>query len=244
MKEVLWEINVDDVTVGKRARKSLGSLDALERSIERLGVMQPIGITPSGELIFGARRLQASKNLGRETIPARVFDINADDPVKALQMERAENEHRLDLTPSEKVALAKRIEEALGNRQGQRTDIKGAELPQNFGEVSSPKERESSAVAADAVGWNRETYRQAKSVVESGNEKLIQQMDSKEKSVSAAYEEARPRPKSKTFKITLYRKPEEDAELLITKAGNEYCTELACALLKMAGHKVDLEGCD
>jgi hypothetical protein len=46
--------------------------------------------------------------------------------------ERAENEGRLDLTPSEKVALGMRIEEALAGRQGQRTDLK---LPQNFAEV-------------------------------------------------------------------------------------------------------------
>jgi hypothetical protein len=88
--------------------------------------------------------------------------------------ERAENEGRLDLTPSEKVALGMRIEESLAGRQGQRTDLKPEQLPQNFGEVKSPKERESSAIAAKAVDMNRETYRQAKVVVESGNEQAIQ----------------------------------------------------------------------
>ncbi len=228
------QVKVSEIVVGKRARVGYGNLDSLERSIGTLGVMQPIGITPDKKLIFGGRRLQACKNIGLETIPARVFDLGADDLAMALKMERDENDQREDLTPSEKVALGERIEEALGNRRGQRTDL---EHTQNFAEVPKGETRD---IAAQAVGWNRETYRQAKSVVKGGNEELIQQMDSKKKSVSAAYKEARPRPKSKTFKITLYRKPEDDAELLLTKGGSEYCTALALALLKMAGHNIDL----
>jgi hypothetical protein len=69
---------------------------------------------------------------------------------------------------SEKVELARRIEEALGKRQGQRTDLKPKEeLPQNFAEVKPGIETRD--IAAKAVGMNRETYRQAKAVVDSGN---------------------------------------------------------------------------
>lgn len=113
--------------------------------------------------------------------PVRIFDIDADDPVKALQMEREENEHRLDLTPSEKVELARRIEESLAGRRGSNqyqqkglpvkmpdtSPVIEKELPQNFGEAKH--DTESSAIAAKAVGMNRETYRQAKAVVDSGN---------------------------------------------------------------------------
>lgn len=58
---------------------------------------------------------------------------------------------------SEKVELARRIEEALGNRQGQRTDLKPkeelvADLPQV---KPGAKTRD---IAAKAVGMNRETY--------------------------------------------------------------------------------------
>lgn len=72
----------------------------------------------------------------------------------------------MDLTPSEKVEVARRIEEITGNRQGQRTDLKAeieqAEQPrQNFAEVNKDNRR-SSAIAAKAVDMNRETYRQAK----------------------------------------------------------------------------------
>ncbi|OPY58474.1 MAG: hypothetical protein A4E55_00880 [Pelotomaculum sp. PtaU1.Bin035] len=62
-------------------------------------------------------------------------------------------------------------------------------LVQNFVQVESGKK--TCEIAAEAVGMNRETYRQAKKVVESGNQEIIQAMDSGEKSISAAYESVR-----------------------------------------------------
>ena len=150
------EVKISEIIVENRARVAMGWLDSLERSIEQVGVLQPIGITPDKKLIFGARRLQACKNLGMETIPVRIFDINADDPITALRMEREENEHRKDLTPSEKVELARRIEEALAGRRGGDTSKGEQRNPQNIAEW---KGKESRDIAAKAVGMNRETYR-------------------------------------------------------------------------------------
>jgi len=262
----MMEVNIDEIIVQDRIRQNNGWLDSLERSIQQVGVIQPIGITSDKHLIFGGRRLQACRNLGLKTIPVRVFDIAADDPITALRMEREENEHRMDLTPSEKVEVAKRIEEAVGNRQGRRTDLKPEQLPQNFGEVKTPKEKESSAIAAKAVDMNRETYRQAKAVVESGDDKLIHQMDTGEKSIHAAYKSIpkaeppkptiKPQPQPKelaktpqkepfkptSFIITLNSNPESDAAILLSKGGNEYCTKLAIAILKAAGHSIAIDG--
>lgn len=252
------EVNINEIIVQDRIRQNNGWLDSLERSIEQVGVLQPIGITPDKHLIFGGRRLQACKNLGLKTIPVRIFDIAADDPIAALRMEREENEHRMDLSVSEKIEIAKRIEEVLGNRRGQRTDL---QPPQNIGEVNSPKDKESSAIAAKAVDMNRETYRQAKTVVDSGQQNIIQAMDSGVKSINAAYREVKkqePPPQSQptptikppealktkmqslTFTITLCRNPEDDADALLSKGGSEYCTKLAMALLKAAGHNVEI----
>lgn len=230
------EIKVSEVIVENRVRQNYGSLDSLERSIQMMGVLQPIGITSDKKLMFGGRRLQACKNIGKETIPVRIFDIDADDPVVALRMEREENEHRLDLTPSEKVEIAMRIEKALAGRQGQRTDLQPV---QNFAQVNpGTKTRD---IAAKAVDMNRETYRQAKTVVKSGNTNVIQQMDSGEKSIHAAYQEVKnpEQSKPKTFEITLFNNPQDDARLLLEKGGKDYCTELGIALLKAAGHNID-----
>ncbi|WP_041284701.1 hypothetical protein [Desulfoscipio gibsoniae] len=67
---------------------------------------------------------------------------------------------KLHLTPSEKVELARRIEEALGGRQGS-NQYQRKEDPQNFAEAQKGESRD---IAAKAVGMNRETYRQAKAV--------------------------------------------------------------------------------
>lgn len=251
------EVNINEIIVQDRIRQNNGWLDSLERSIEQVGVLQPIGITPDKHLIFGGRRLQAAKNIGLTTIPVRVFNIAADDPIAALRMEREENEHRMDLTPSEKVEIAKRIEESLEGRRGS-NQYQQKEVPQNFADAKPGIE--SREIAAKAVDMNRETYRQAKAVVESGQQDIIQAMDSGEKSINAAYreikeqrtEQASPRPHShqalppqpraklRTFTITLYRNPSDDAEVLLMKGGQDYCTKLAMALLKAAGHNVEI----
>ena len=251
----MMELNTDEIIVQSRIRQNKGWLDSLERSIQQVGVLQPIGITPDKHLIFGGRRLQACKNVGLKTIPVRVFDIAADDPISALRMEREENEHRMDLTPSEKVEIAMRIEGACAGRQGQRTDLQPR---QNFAEVeigTRPRD-----IAAKAVDMNRETYRQAKAVVNSGNEEVIQQMDTGEKSINAAYKsvskvaiipdlktiltrtpeyEPSPEPfKTKTFKIIFHSNPDDDARELLSIGGKEYCTKLALAILRSAGHSI------
>lgn len=254
------EININEIIVQDRIRQNNGFLDSLERSIQQVGVLQPIGITTDKHLIFGGRRLQACKNLGLTTIPIRVFDIAADDPVTALRMEREENEHRMDLTPSEKVEIAKRIEGAMEGRRG-RPKKDEEKNPPTLEELKSPKERESATIAAQAVDMKPETYRKAKAVVETGDDELIRQMDTGEKSIHAAYKSIPkpnpPKPTSKpqikepvnesskepfkpaSFIITLNNNPEADATTLLAKGGNDYCTKLAIALLKAAGHSIE-----
>jgi len=251
----MMEVNIDEIVIQDRIRQNNGWLDSLERSIQQVGVLQPIGITTDKHLIFGGRRLQACKNIGLKTVPVRIFDIAADDPIAALRMEREENEHRMDLTPSEKVEIAKRIEEAVAGRHGGDRKSTDKILP-----LEQPQGK-SATIAAKAVDMNRETYRQAKAVVDSGNEELIQQMDTGKKSINAAYKSIPkpnpPKPTSKpqikelvnespkepfkpaSFIITLNNNPEADATTLLAKGGNDYCTKLAIALLKAAGHSIE-----
>lgn len=218
-------MKISDVIIGDRVRTAPGWLDDLERSIERLGVLQPIGVTPGNELIFGYRRLMACKALGMEDIPARVIDVAADDPVTALRMEQAENNIRKDFTPSEKVEIARRIEEALAGRHG---GARGNDLP-----LDAPKGK-STDLAASAVGWSGETYRQAKKVAEEAPEEIRAKLDAGEMSVSAAYKSTRPK---KTFRITLKAR----AEATIKELGEKEATELARLILRACGHGVEIE---
>jgi len=223
-------VKISDVKIGDRVRSAPGWLDDLERSIEKLGVLQPIGVTPDSELIFGYRRLMACKALGMEEIPARVIDVAADDPVTALRMEQAENNIRKDFTPSEKVEIARRIEEALAGRHGSNQHKRKEECQK----IDTPPGR-SDDIAAKSVGWNRETYRQAKKVVEEAPPEVKAKVDAGEMSVSAAYKETRP--KKKTFRITL----KDRADATIKELGEEEATELARLILKACGHGVEIE---
>jgi ParB family chromosome partitioning protein len=140
-------MKISDITVGERARTSAGWLDDLQRSIEQVGVLQPIGVTPENELIFGHRRVMACQALGMEDIPARILDINPDDPAHVLRMEQAENNIRKDFTASERVEIARRIEEALAGRHGGDNT-----KTQTFAPCS--ERGMSRDIAAKSVGWS------------------------------------------------------------------------------------------
>ena len=133
--------------------------------------------------------------------------------------------------------IARRIEETLSGRQGgDRGNQYTGGKAQNFAECQQGESRD---IAAKAVGMNRETYRQAKAVVDSGNREAVERMD-KGEAVSRVYESVSKRPLPRTIKVVLYKNPTDDAEVLIAKGGADYCTKLGIALLKAAGHKVEL----
>ncbi len=79
-------------------------------------------------------------------------------------MEQTENNIRRDFTPEEKVEIARKIEEALGNRQGERTDL----------DIVLPKsdKGKSADIAAATVGMSGEQYRRIKVVMDSVVEPL------------------------------------------------------------------------
>jgi len=58
----LWQA-INSIKIGKRFRKDLGDIDALARSINEVGLLHPIVITPDGELLAGQGRLEACKKL-------------------------------------------------------------------------------------------------------------------------------------------------------------------------------------
>jgi len=166
-----------DIKVGSRHRNDMGDLTALAESVSLEGLLQPIGVTDRLELVFGERRLRATRDiLKKQTILARIVDVTS-----ILNGEYAENEIRKDFTPSERVAIAKAIERTVGNRQGQRTDQLRGKIPE-----VAPGTRTRENAAEKAGFGNDTTYRQAAKVVEAGTPKLIQAMDEGKVSISAA----------------------------------------------------------
>lgn len=89
-----------------------------------------------------------------------------------LEGEFAENEMRKDFTKSERVAIAAALEEEMGNRRGQRTDLPQDELSKMVSEV--PKEKETRNIVAKKAGLGSGiTFQQAKAVVDHGIDEVL-----------------------------------------------------------------------
>ena len=170
------DCRIELVQVEGRYRKEMGDIPKLARSIERLGLLQPIGIDSAYRLVFGERRLRAYQHLGRETIPARFINLDHN-----IEGEHDENEEREPFTTSERVAIGEAKERQLAGRKGQRTDI---QLPENFPEVPKGETRD---LAAQAAGFgNGKTYEQAKKVTHQAAPEIVEAMDSGALSINLA----------------------------------------------------------
>lgn len=95
---------VDSIRVGGRLRQDLGDLGELCESIESVGLLQPITITPDGALVCGARRLAAVKRLGWQTVKVWVTSTISNRLAQVLA-EQHENTLRKPFTPSEAAGL-------------------------------------------------------------------------------------------------------------------------------------------
>src|ERR1019366_9005918 len=171
---MLQQLRIADIKVGNRHRKEMGSLTSLADSIHQEGLLQPIGVTEKLELVFGERRLRATRDiLKKKTILARIVDVTS-----IIAGEYTENEIRKDFTVSERIGIAKTLEKQLPNRNG---------VPKARQKIDKLRgERTDDYVAEKAGFGNHETYRQAAKVVQNGTPRLIQAMDDGRVSISAA----------------------------------------------------------
>jgi N6-adenosine-specific RNA methylase IME4 len=167
------KIHIADVVIGERHRKDLGDLEQLAASIRAQGLLQPIGVTQDKVLVFGERRLRACAGiLGWTEIDARIVNVTS-----IAAGEHDEDEVRKAFTVSERVAILETISAEVERHQGARTD-----LGQKIGRSGRVADE-----AARLAGFgNRETARQAKTVVEHGAPELVEAVDNGEIAVSAA----------------------------------------------------------
>lgn len=102
-------VKIEDIKVKKRVRRDLGDLAALKESMHLYGLMNPITLNSSYELVAGERRLEAAKSLGWERINANVLDQNVSN-IRQLEMELEENNQRKEFTDEELLEGYKRLE--------------------------------------------------------------------------------------------------------------------------------------
>lgn len=170
------QMPIDDIRVGERYRSDMGDLQALADSIAKQGLLQPIGVTEDGLLVFGERRLCACRDvLGLAEVEVRIVNVTS-----IIEGEHDENEVRKDFTVSERLAIADAVRAKLGERQGQRTDQHTVNCP----EVPRGESRD---IAARKAGFGSgKTYERARSAVANAIEGIVEEMDAGKLSISAA----------------------------------------------------------
>jgi len=171
MKNTIVEVNISKIEIDNRHRKEMGDIEGLAQSIEELGLLQPIGITPDNRLIFGERRLRAYRDiLGRQTIPARIIEVKS-----VLLGQIAEDTMRKDYTVSERLAIVDALR-SFGHGGDRRSkQARNCEL-----------EKLTVHEAAKKVGFSKDGYFRAKKVAENGVPELVDAVDEGRLSVSAA----------------------------------------------------------
>ena len=93
------KLRIDQIITGERDRSDLGDIDGLAESIKAVGLLHPVVVTASHELVAGDRRLAAVKRLGWAEVPVTVVDLTTAYDV--LRAESDENTCRKGLTPIE-----------------------------------------------------------------------------------------------------------------------------------------------
>ncbi len=99
---------IDSIVVGVRHRKDPGDLKQLMDSIEQIGMLQPITITPEGVLVCGWRRLEAVRRLGWRALKVWVRS-GISDKLESLLAQQDENALHLPLTELEKASLYREL---------------------------------------------------------------------------------------------------------------------------------------
>jgi N6-adenosine-specific RNA methylase IME4 len=156
----------------------MGDLDGLARSIREVGLLHPIVITPSGELIAGCRRLQACKILGWNQVPVTRV------PLKEIATgEFHENFVRKDFTVSEMVAIKHALEKTLAERVGR--PRKSGRLPEIRGDTRD--------IVGRYVGVSGKTLEKAEAIVRAATSSrrrfagVLERVNAGSTSVEAAY---------------------------------------------------------
>lgn len=172
MKAFLSQIKIEN-----RYRVELGDIEGLAESIKNLGLLHPPIIDGNYKLIDGERRIRALQHLGLDEIEVRFVNVPS-----LLMAEHDANAFAKQWTVSEKVSIARAIEEEIGDRRG--GDRKSnVEISTNDPLAG----KRTDEIAAEKAGFgSKDSYRQAKKVVDLAIPEIVEKMDAGELSVNAA----------------------------------------------------------
>ena len=173
MNNNIQEVKISDIKIGDRHRTDMGDIEGLAESIKETDLLQPIGITPNHELVFGERRLLAFRDVMKlETIPARIIEVQS-----VLHAQIAEDVMRKDYTVSERVAIVEALRSYKHGGDRRSNQDRNCDVELTVDE------------AAKRAGLGgKDGYARAKKVIDNGVPRLVEAMDKGEIAVSAAAE--------------------------------------------------------
>lgn len=97
--------------------------EEIKRSIAENGIRNPIKCTTNFTVISGHQRLKIAKELGMETVPVQIIDVDEREAEYLLIAENVERRGQAETDPIKKSRIANFLKEYWGIRQGSRSDL-------------------------------------------------------------------------------------------------------------------------
>jgi hypothetical protein len=179
------KIKINKIKITGRIRKEINKIEELAEDIRENGLITPIAVFPLDngkyQLLAGLRRVRAMELNGETEIDAKVFPIS--DADSSIAIEYSENEQREPLTFSEKMDYAKLIEEVEMEKAKERQSMGGK------GRVSNNETGAIRDKIGAKIGMSGRQYARAKYIVENAPQKIIDELDNNERTVTGTYNE-------------------------------------------------------
>lgn len=153
-----------------RQRRELTKIDELAESIFRIGLINPIVVSPDGVLVAGERRLTACRSLGWTSIPVQFTTDLSDYELQCIELE--ENVKRVDLPWQDQcMAVAKFHKLKLDNEEdwSQNKTAEAIGIAQNT--VSNYLSVASEIVAGNEKVATADKFSVARNIVDRNNER-------------------------------------------------------------------------
>lgn len=152
---------IKEIVVGERRREDLGDVASLAKSIQKHGLLQPVVIDASMNLVAGERRLTACQFLGWDDIDVRQIGDLTTEELRLLELE--ENIRRKDLTEYEKNKAMVKYVDAVGEELEKEKDLLDSNKTSKVRVGRPTKGKASQQQVAQRTGLTQPTISQAQS---------------------------------------------------------------------------------
>jgi ParB family chromosome partitioning protein len=187
---------MSSILVSARIRKDTGDLTELANDLQKHGLINPITVMDCQngqyQLIAGLRRMEAAKQIQMPELRATVLSPMQAEEMLAIEI--AENEQRLNFTTAERLEYAEKIKAVEQAKARERMSLHardGYETNQVRDERPYPEKGRARDAIASSVGFSSGRQYERAVAVAKKRPDLLSKIDSGEKSIFGAYQEAR-----------------------------------------------------